>query len=365
MPSLKSIKSKYDMNRLLREAGAKLVISKFYSSSSVDEIAVPYHHLSRTYANVVQFVKVDMDKADDIHQEYNVTATSSFVIFKDGKAIDQIQGYNAGTLEAAIQKHSSFFAPYQFKTHEEMIGYLQKTAPFPIAYTPLLTSSLLSVFSSRFRGIRIALILLILFSSFGSVDCPTLENIKMILIAFTGSHASSAINDLYTSWKTSDLWKIILNFLLVAGFPMLCILMHAGIKYFYFSTVNPVIFNGTSLPISITFRGQIGQNRLRCRFGGLKIKTQFKIRALSFWLLPGRTFRDNLPFVRCSMRIVLCDGLQPKRLTDFIIMERSVSAKVCHSGVLYGSRAKKWSVVLERKAPYCTTESEGNFSDDE
>ncbi|XP_055332171.1 thioredoxin-2-like [Paramacrobiotus metropolitanus] len=107
MPSLKDIDSKDSMKRLLSKAGDELVIAEFYATwcGSCTKVAPAYEQLAEKYADSAQFVKVDVDKADDIHPEYKVTATPTFVFIKDGKAIDQFQGSNAGMLEAAIQKH--------------------------------------------------------------------------------------------------------------------------------------------------------------------------------------------------------------------------------------------------------------------
>ncbi|KAJ0423548.1 thioredoxin-like protein [Aspergillus carlsbadensis] len=59
--------------------------------------------LSETYPNV-RFIQVDVDKARSIAQEHEVRAMPTFVLYKDGKALDKrVVGGNMKELEEGIK----------------------------------------------------------------------------------------------------------------------------------------------------------------------------------------------------------------------------------------------------------------------
>ncbi|XP_055340047.1 thioredoxin-2-like isoform X2 [Paramacrobiotus metropolitanus] len=107
MPSPQDIPSRGSMERLLSTAGNDLIIAEFYVNwcGNCTKIAPAYEEMAQKYGNNAQFVKVDLDKTGDIHPEYGVTSTPTFVFIKNGVAIDRFQGSNARMLEAAIQRH--------------------------------------------------------------------------------------------------------------------------------------------------------------------------------------------------------------------------------------------------------------------
>jgi len=53
----------------------------------------------------VVFLKVDVDEAEDVAQEYNITAMPTFVFLKDSKKIDDLMGANSDKLKALIEKN--------------------------------------------------------------------------------------------------------------------------------------------------------------------------------------------------------------------------------------------------------------------
>ena len=54
--------------------------------------------------NVV-FLKVDVDEAEDVAGEYNISAMPTFKFFKGGKEVDELVGANAEKLKEIINKH--------------------------------------------------------------------------------------------------------------------------------------------------------------------------------------------------------------------------------------------------------------------
>lgn len=77
MPS-QSVSSKSNMKQILKEAGNTTVIAEFYADwcGNCTKIMPAYERMSQEYDDAI-FLKVDVDKHDDIHPDYNVSATVS------------------------------------------------------------------------------------------------------------------------------------------------------------------------------------------------------------------------------------------------------------------------------------------------
>ncbi len=70
-------------------------------------IAPILDELSGTYAGRVKFVKVDIDEAPGIAQEYAVTGVPTLVLFKGGEAADRKVGAAPKpTLESWVSDHA-------------------------------------------------------------------------------------------------------------------------------------------------------------------------------------------------------------------------------------------------------------------
>ncbi|KAM0234692.1 hypothetical protein ACHAP5_009962 [Fusarium lateritium] len=54
----------------------------------------------------IHFIKVDVDEAEDISQEYGIRAMPTFMLFKDGEKADEVVGADPGKLERLIAEHS-------------------------------------------------------------------------------------------------------------------------------------------------------------------------------------------------------------------------------------------------------------------
>ncbi|KFA63650.1 hypothetical protein S40285_03145 [Stachybotrys chlorohalonatus IBT 40285] len=52
-----------------------------------------------------KFVKFDVDELPDLAQELGVRAMPTFMIFRDGKKVDEVVGANPGALVQLIEKH--------------------------------------------------------------------------------------------------------------------------------------------------------------------------------------------------------------------------------------------------------------------
>ena len=67
-------------------------------------IAPKFAELSQSHTDV-EFVKVDVDAADDIAAMCGVQAMPTFQFFKGGKKVDEMKGANVNGLIALIGKH--------------------------------------------------------------------------------------------------------------------------------------------------------------------------------------------------------------------------------------------------------------------
>lgn len=87
-------------------ASPRLTITDFYAvwCGPCKAISPVVQKLSEENTDV-QFLKVDVDNAEDIAMEYGVSAMPTFILFKDDEAIGKIVGANVGALKQAIEQY--------------------------------------------------------------------------------------------------------------------------------------------------------------------------------------------------------------------------------------------------------------------
>lgn len=56
--------------------------------------------------NLVTFVKIDTDQQKDVAQAYRVTSLPTFIIFRNGKVADKVQGADPVKLQSVVKKLS-------------------------------------------------------------------------------------------------------------------------------------------------------------------------------------------------------------------------------------------------------------------
>lgn len=52
-----------------------------------------------------RFYKIDVDEVSDVAQELGIRAMPTFMLFKNGKKVEEVVGANEKALRAAIEKH--------------------------------------------------------------------------------------------------------------------------------------------------------------------------------------------------------------------------------------------------------------------
>lgn len=79
--------------QMLQQAGSKAVFVDFFATwcGPCRAIAPTFERLSNTYSQAV-FLKVDVDKLEDVAQRYNVTSMPTFLSFKDMQKVQDIRG---------------------------------------------------------------------------------------------------------------------------------------------------------------------------------------------------------------------------------------------------------------------------------
>ena len=65
--------------------------------------------LNTAYNDNVLFIKVDVDNFEDLTEECGVSAMPTFVLYKEGKEIDRLQGADKKNLEMKIAVACSTF----------------------------------------------------------------------------------------------------------------------------------------------------------------------------------------------------------------------------------------------------------------
>jgi thioredoxin 1 len=84
------------------------LIADFYATwcPPCKQIAPIYNQLSTTHSSLGKFafVKVNVDEQREIAGQYGVTAMPTFMLFKDGKKVDEVRGADVRALKAAVEK---------------------------------------------------------------------------------------------------------------------------------------------------------------------------------------------------------------------------------------------------------------------
>jgi len=67
---------------------------------------IPVPQLATQFAGRVQFLKVDVDQAQDIARHFSVSAMPTFVVLRGIDKLDQLRGAETQALAAMVAKHA-------------------------------------------------------------------------------------------------------------------------------------------------------------------------------------------------------------------------------------------------------------------
>ncbi|TQN66316.1 Thioredoxin-like protein 1 [Colletotrichum shisoi] len=100
------IKSPTEFQTLL--SSSRIVVADFYADwcGPCKAIAPLYEQLSSSlsHKNAVTFVKIDIEAHKEIAAAYNVTSLPTFMIFREGKTIEKVQGADPRKLQEVVKK---------------------------------------------------------------------------------------------------------------------------------------------------------------------------------------------------------------------------------------------------------------------
>ncbi|KAL2142389.1 hypothetical protein VTI28DRAFT_1220 [Corynascus sepedonium] len=103
-----NISSPSQFNEVLQ--GSKLVVANFYTetSNASQQVASVFEQLSHALSRpkLVTFTKVNTEQQKDVAEAYRVTTIPTFIIFRNGKVADRVQGADPIKLQSVVKKLS-------------------------------------------------------------------------------------------------------------------------------------------------------------------------------------------------------------------------------------------------------------------
>ncbi|KAH9997752.1 thioredoxin-domain-containing protein [Russula compacta] len=124
------ITSLAQLDAILDKSHTKLTVIDFHATwcGPCHAIAPTYEALCKKYTNV-NFLKCDVDAAQDIAGRYAISAMPTFVFLKGQTKVDQVRGANKAGIENALRKHSSGSTSAAFLGSGQTLGGSSTAAP--------------------------------------------------------------------------------------------------------------------------------------------------------------------------------------------------------------------------------------------
>ncbi|KAN0124866.1 thioredoxin domain containing protein [Russula decolorans] len=123
MAAITHITSLAQLDAILDKAPSKLTVIDFHASwcGPCHGIAPAYEALAKQYTNV-NFLKCDVDAAQEVAGRYSISAMPTFVFLKGQTKVEQVRGANKAALENAVRRHSSESTSAAFSGRGQSLG---------------------------------------------------------------------------------------------------------------------------------------------------------------------------------------------------------------------------------------------------
>ncbi|KAL7580631.1 hypothetical protein ACA910_002147 [Epithemia clementina (nom. ined.)] len=104
---VRHVENMEQFRELLELSKTKLVVVDYTASwcGPCRMIGPKFEAMAAEYGDKVEFVKVDVDAADDVAAANGIRAMPTFHFFKGGEKVHEVMGANEAELRASVQKY--------------------------------------------------------------------------------------------------------------------------------------------------------------------------------------------------------------------------------------------------------------------
>jgi len=105
--SITHLNSVSQLNGILSQSKEKISVIDFHATwcGPCHTIAPAFEQLSKQYTNV-NFLKCDVDAAEDVAAVYKITAMPTFIFLKGSNQVAQVKGADTALLASTLKKHA-------------------------------------------------------------------------------------------------------------------------------------------------------------------------------------------------------------------------------------------------------------------
>lgn len=109
---LRAVTTKDEFETVLKDAGSKLIVVDFYAvwCGPCKQIAPPLEKMAAEMPDVV-FIKIDVDQADALADQYGINSMPTFMFFKESKMLTTLSGATPAKIRELIAEYNKQSEP--------------------------------------------------------------------------------------------------------------------------------------------------------------------------------------------------------------------------------------------------------------